>query len=97
MVFYGRFKVQWISKPDPSYVSYDLREGNLRAKEVSCGGFLNIDALPVAQVHYAKKVSASSRPAFIVGDVVKYDPDLVPKDAKAEHLKKRLKRVDLQY
>lgn len=97
MVFYGRFKVQWISKPDPPYVSYDFCKGNLRTKEVSCGGFLNLDALPVAQVHYAKKVPASSCLAFFVGDVVKYDPDLVPKDAKAEHLKKRLKRVDLQY
>ena len=86
MDFSRYFRVDWFcqNNKDPRY-DWDFCRSDLGfiAKEVSCGGYFNLDALPVLEANTVidqDVVKPLSFPAFSVGDVVEYDPDLVPND-----------------
>jgi len=84
MDFSRYFRVDWFCKTnkDPLY-DWDFCRSDVGfiAKEVGCGGYFNLDALPVVEgnaVLDEDVVRPPSFPAFSMGDVVEYDPDLVP-------------------
>lgn len=83
MDFSCYFRVDWFGKKNKDDRDFCRSRPEIIAKEVSCSGYLNLDALPVVEANAVideNVVKPPSFPAFSVGDVVEYDPDLVPQN-----------------
>ncbi len=78
---YSCIRINWLVKKnlgEPLYGELDLKQANFRALEVSCGGYYCVEAIPVARSIVVDDVDlVATRPAFCIGDVVKYDLSLV--------------------